>query len=162
MGRGKRALLYSPMRRWNDDERKLVVDLMQDVYGTFKARVAAGRKLAPEAVEKIAQGRVWTGSDAAKRGLVDQLGTLQDALAFARDKAGMTGKVAVDVYPPEPTLLDILGSLGGVRAPLVSQAIGLMTGLAPAHRRALVQGVEQALRFAEDPIRAVAVLPSVR
>jgi protease-4 len=135
---------------------------MQDIYGTFKKRVAAGRKLAPDAVEKIAQGRVWTGADAAKRGLVDQIGTLDDARAFAREKAGMTGKAVVDVYPPEPSLVDILGSLGGVRAPLIRQALALTPGLAPAHRQALLQGIDQALPFAEDPIRAVAMVPSLR
>lgn len=163
MARGKRALLYSPLRRWNDDERKLVIDLMQDVYGTFKSRVAAGRRIAVADVEKIAQGRVWTGADAKERGLVDELGTLETALAYARTAGGLKDDAPVDVYPAEPTLLDIIANFGGgARVSLVRQALEALPGLSEERRSALVGALDVALRFAEEPVRAIAVLPVVR
>lgn len=58
-------------------------------YSLFLKRVAAGRKMKPEAVDRIAQGRVWTGSQALKIKLVDRLGTLDDAVAEAARRAGL-------------------------------------------------------------------------
>jgi protease-4 len=163
MARGKRALLYTPLRRWNDDERKLVTDLMLDVYGTFKSRVAAGRKMAVEDVEKIAQGRVWTGADAKDRGLVDELGTLDDAMAYARKAGSLKEDAPVDVYPAEPTLLDIIAKLGGgVRASMVREALAGLPGLSEERREALARAVEVALRFGEESVRVIAVMPTVR
>jgi protease IV len=58
-------------------------------YASFIRRVAEGRKMAPEAVEAVAQGRVWLGSDAKTRGLVDQLGGFEQAVAAAARRAGL-------------------------------------------------------------------------
>jgi protease-4 len=163
MARGKRALLYTPLRKWSDDERKVVTDFMLRVYGTFKGRVAEGRKLAVADVEKIAQGRVWTGADAKDRGLVDELGTLENALAYARTAGGLKDDAPVDVYPPEPTLLDIIANFGGgSRVSLVGQALAALPGLPAERRAALAQALEAALRFGGEPVRAVALLPVVR
>ena len=58
-------------------------------YDTFLDRVSQGRHMTKEAVNEIAQGRVWTGEDALKLGLVDVLGGLEDAIAIAANKAGL-------------------------------------------------------------------------
>ncbi|BBY32955.1 signal peptide peptidase SppA [Mycolicibacter minnesotensis] len=58
-------------------------------YDDFVARVAQGRKLSVEAVDAVARGRVWTGADAAERGLVDELGGLRTAVRRAKELAGL-------------------------------------------------------------------------
>ncbi len=110
--RGERATMWSSMRQWSDGERTAIEAMMRATYDVFVDRVAAGRKLDRAAVEPIAQGRVWTGNDAKARGLVDAIGTLQDALDDAHTRGGVAPGTALEVYPPEPTLRDIIASLG--------------------------------------------------
>lgn len=112
MGVGKRALLWSPVRMWTASEREAVRKLMAGVYDTFVGRVAAGRHLDRTAVLEIAQGRVWTGRAAKKNGLVDEIGGLDAAIAEARKLAKVGVDVPLEVYPPKPTLLDLLQSFG--------------------------------------------------
>jgi protease-4 len=124
MGRGKRALLYSPTDPWNADERAAVRSYMEEIYKTFVTHVSNGRSKSFESIHEIAQGRVWTGADARQRGLVDEVGGLDAALAEARKLGEVDADVALEVYPPQPTLSDIIGSFGQVQAPL-----GLSAGL---------------------------------
>lgn len=76
-------------------------------YSLFLKRVAAGRKMKPEAVDSIAQGRVWTGSQALKIKLVDRLGTLDNAVAEAARRAGLK-EYAVTEEPGMAPWLDRL------------------------------------------------------
>jgi protease-4 len=79
---------------------------MESVYGTFVARVAEGRKLAPEAVERVAQGRIWSGARAHGLGLVDSLGGPLEALGEVARRAGLRAgeRVLVDLHPRLPRL----------------------------------------------------------
>ena len=60
------------------------------VYDTFLQRCAEGRNLSIDSVKSLAEGRVWSGQSAYELGLVDKLGTLEDAISLAVDKAGLT------------------------------------------------------------------------
>ena len=71
--------------------------LIEDTYKQFKSRVATGRKLSEEEVEKVAQGRVWTGSRAQKIGLVDEIGGIFEAISEAKSLAEISAKRRVDV-----------------------------------------------------------------
>lgn len=73
---------------------------VEDFYKVFVGRVAEGRHMSEEAVHEIARGRVWTGVDAKRIGLVDTLGGIDLALAIAAEKAGV-GTYAVKTYPEE-------------------------------------------------------------
>jgi protease IV len=168
IGRGKRALLGSPLRPWNEDERAALRGFMEATYRTFKSRVAEGRKMEPDAVEKHAQGRVFTGAEAKARGLVDELGGLDAALAAARSLGKLEPDAPIDVYPGEPTLLDLLGGITGARATasLETAFAGPLASLAPlvgaaaaGSARSLVQ---LALGFEHEPVRVVAFLPVLR
>ena len=86
--RGARADMLDPTRAFTDDERVALERELDGMYRAFVGIVAAGRKLSIEAVEKVAEGRVWTGSDAATRDLVDELGGFDVALARARKLVG--------------------------------------------------------------------------
>lgn len=78
------ALFASPNRPFSPAERAWAQRMMDEVYTRFVARVAAGRHLTPERVDELGRGRLWSGADAHERGLVDELGDLESAIAAAR------------------------------------------------------------------------------
>lgn len=82
----------SPFRPMRPDEKVLLESLVQDTYNQFVADVAKGRKLPVAKVRALADGRVFTGNQALKAGLVDKLGNFHDAIQVAADLAGIKGK----------------------------------------------------------------------
>lgn len=76
-------------RPLDDYEYATVQRSVEMVYDTFLTRVATGRGMTKEAVDAIGQGRVWSGADALEIGLVDELGGLYDAIAYAQEQAGL-------------------------------------------------------------------------
>ncbi|HIP32564.1 MAG TPA: signal peptide peptidase SppA [Crocinitomicaceae bacterium] len=77
-------------RKLNEEEMTMIQAGVDEIYDLFKSRVAEGRGMTKEQVDVIARGRVWTGRDAKRIGLVDELGGLKDAIAFAAKKASIT------------------------------------------------------------------------
>ena len=101
------ADLFSTTRPLTAAERKLVQNAVDTIYATFKGRVADGRKKDVAYVDSIAQGRVWSGSIGTGLGLVDRIGTLQDAVDCAARKAG-TNDYRLTEYPEPKSFLDRL------------------------------------------------------
>jgi len=89
MTRGKRAAALLTSKGLDEGDKEMLRKTMRSLYDDFVAKVAAGRGKTPEDIYPIAQGRVWTGRAAKENGLVDELGGLRDAIAFARTKAGL-------------------------------------------------------------------------
>lgn len=87
--RGAKADLFSLARPWTADERTALERHMTAAYQLFLARVSEGRGRPVQEIEPLAQGRVWSGSQALEKKLVDQLGSLRDAVALARQRAGI-------------------------------------------------------------------------
>ncbi len=98
--RGKHAGLSSMNRPWNDEERAFIRKYMVQVYEQFKGRVMESRgDRIKGKLDDMAGGRVFTGKQALKLGLIDKLGTLEDALAYAAQKADLGEKYEVYVLP---------------------------------------------------------------
>jgi len=87
-------------RKLTPEEFLIVQNEVDDIYMQFKQRVADGRKLTLTQVERLARGRVWTGEDALKYGLVDELGGFEAALAYAIKEAKVSDPVIM-YYPKE-------------------------------------------------------------
>jgi protease-4 len=106
---GRYADLFSPLRPYSPDERKKLGELMQATYDGFVEKAASGRKMTPERIDAIAQGRVWTGKQAKEIGLVDELGGLDRALAIAKERAKIPADSGVElvVYPPKKSLFEV-------------------------------------------------------
>ncbi len=85
--RGRHAALFSSYAPWTAEERAKVRELNQAFYDTFVSKAAEGRKKTEAEIEKVAQGRVWSGREAEAAGLVDRLGGLDVALELARTRA---------------------------------------------------------------------------
>ena len=96
---GPRGGMFSPGRPFDEAELGWLREELDAVYAQFVARVAEGRGMAVDAVDRYARGRVWTGRQALERGLVDSLGGWPEALALARDKAGLGTSRPIDVLP---------------------------------------------------------------
>ncbi len=112
----KHSDMVSLMRPFNEEETRLMQDYVDDIYTNFVNIVAEGRDMSYEAVDEIAQGRVWTGADALKIGLVDEIGTLEDAITYAASMAGDPDVASWNVvgYPKPLTVMQqIMAQLGG-------------------------------------------------
>ncbi|TNE30788.1 MAG: signal peptide peptidase SppA [Alphaproteobacteria bacterium] len=110
---GKNADMWSSQSQFSPTARKRFNALLDHIYNTFVSLVAEGRGMTTEEVEKVAQGRVWTGKQALDAKLVDSLGGLEDALQKAKEMAGFKPEEAVPVvqYPPRRSTLELLFEL---------------------------------------------------
>ena len=108
MKRGQNADLFSSYVPFSPDQEKLVVSMMQEFYKDFVTKAAQGRHKSYDEIDRIGQGRIWSGEEALKLGLVDQLGGLSEAIALAKSKARIGGseKVRLEVYPRALTLME--------------------------------------------------------
>ncbi|MDD2806663.1 MAG: signal peptide peptidase SppA [Elusimicrobiales bacterium] len=117
---GKHKDIGSMTRELTVDERKLLQGMIDDSYEQFVAAVAQGRKMTPEQVKVLADGRIYTGRQAKENGLVDEMGDLQDAIDAAGTAAGLgkNPQVLSDGDPLENffSLLDTKLSLFGSQA----------------------------------------------
>jgi len=102
---------YSVFTPLEDETRAIIQESVEGVYDTFITRVAEGRNMTKEQVDAIGQGRVWAGTDAVKNGLADELGGLDEAIAYAA-KLGETNSYSIVNYPEyERNFEDILNNL---------------------------------------------------
>jgi protease IV len=125
VSKGKNAGWLSMQEPFTPGEREAFLGTMKEVYRLFTSKVAAGRKLDPAVVEKLAEGRVFTGRQAKENGLVDRLGTLDDAIDEAKKLAGIAAGDEVDrLLLPEPRGLfdDLLGAATAGGDPVVRMA----------------------------------------
>jgi protease IV len=108
LARGKNAGLDSMFRPFSETEKKAVTATMQDVYDQFLDKTLEGRKANGVSMDKprlltLAGGRIWTGRQAKEAGLVDALGTLEDAIAEAKSLAKIpSGEDVEYLMLPEP------------------------------------------------------------
>ncbi len=99
-----------PDRKLTNEERNKIEEMFREMYSEFTTKVSIGRNKSKDDIEKVAQGRVWSGMDAVKIGLVDVLGGLSDAIEIARIKANLNKNEYQIVEFPKSQLID-LGSL---------------------------------------------------
>ncbi|MGA9406950.1 MAG: signal peptide peptidase SppA [Bacteroidota bacterium] len=116
----------SPYREMTEEEKKYFQETIDDVYQQFLSVVETERKLSPEVAKKLADGRIFTGRKAYEVGLVDTLGTYEDAIALAAHLAKISGTPKIIKERKKERLSDILfGSLKeeivGLKQELLSQ-----------------------------------------
>ena len=103
-----------------EGERGIIQQSIDNIYTQFKERVATGRNMTMEQVEEVAQGRVWTGKQAVEKGLVDELGSLDDAIAHAAQLAGMDDYRESSYPRKKDPMQQFLDKLSGKEEDLVS------------------------------------------
>ena len=107
------------MRPLDQDELDYMQASVENIYDRFVSTVSEGRGLEPDFVDSIAQGRVWAGSDALQIGLVDEIGTLEDALKWAAAAAGDADLSAWNVteYPKPQSEMERMMEMFGQKTP---------------------------------------------
>ena len=113
----KHADMYGMMRPLDQAELDYMQASVENIYEKFTGLVAEGRDMTVPAVDEIAQGRVWTGAEALEIGLVDEIGTIEDAIiyaAFCIDGVQSLSDVQIAAYPKPLTTMELLlESFGG-------------------------------------------------
>ncbi len=97
---GKFSDFPNPNKPWTDQEKAIMQGRVDDIYSGFIGKVSEGRGLHIEQVHEIAQGRVWSGQDALEIGLVDEIGSLEDAINYAAEQAEISDP-KISFYPEE-------------------------------------------------------------
>jgi protease-4 len=111
--RGENADLFSQLQTFTPEQEKIIVDHMENFYKDFVTKAAQGRKMTYEQINKIAQGRIWSGEDALRIGLVDKLGGLDEAIELAKEKAKIPSseKVKIKYFPKPKTLFEFFSEM---------------------------------------------------
>ncbi|KAJ6970098.1 serine protease SPPA [Populus alba x Populus x berolinensis] len=154
ISRGKYAeLLAADQRPLRPDEAELFAKSAQNAYEQFRDKAAFSRSMPVDKMEEVAQGRVWTGQDAASRGLVDAIGGFSRAVAIAKQKANIPQDrqvMLVELSRPSPTLPEILSGIGssvvGAERTLkeLLQDLAFSEGVQARMDGILFQGLEEA------------------
>jgi protease-4 len=158
ISRGANSGILSSDKPFSDSERKAMTTLMKEVYDQFLDKALAGRKKAGKSMTReelvqLAGGRIWTGRQAKENGLIDELGTLGDAIEAARKLAHLptTGKEPeLLLLPKSKSFLDsLLEEMGDTRAP--SGRIRALLGGAPELQRKL-RGLDSLFQLRGEPV----------
>jgi protease-4 len=132
VGTTRLADAFNPSRPMNALMAEALNQIMVQGYSTFLSRVAEGRRMTAEAVERIAEGRVWAGQTACDLGLVDKLGSLGEAIASAAKKTGLE-KYSIDYLQQPLTRRErLLKQLNELFTGLIRNVIGTVSLLPSA------------------------------
>jgi len=108
---GKYKDVGSSFRKMNEADKQYIQQLIDNVYEQFKSAVADARDLDTKQIDKVADGKIYTGEQALNLKLIDELGTINDAIRMAGDLGGIEGKPEVIYFPKKKSrLMDLLNS----------------------------------------------------
>lgn len=142
---GKFKDVGAEYREMGPEEKALLQNMVDNVLTQFKQAVADGRKLTMDQVTEVADGRIFSGSQAKSAKLVDELGTLQDAIDDVAKMAKIEGKPEV-IYPekPRPRWMDLIldDSSHEDRSESSNSLVGALTGILTGHVEKAVTGLE--------------------
>ncbi|MYM66503.1 signal peptide peptidase SppA [Pseudoduganella sp. FT55W] len=131
----------NPLRPLDPRLGQLIQGSINHIYAEFTTKAAAARKTTPEKIDEVAQGRVWTGTQAKDRGLVDRLGSYGDALKSAASRAKLPADYRVVYVEREISKFDrIIEMVGGGTAQAVAQAVASQLKLGAAVTTGLPPG----------------------
>jgi protease-4 len=157
---GKDAAIFSPVEDFSPEALGRFEAFLDQIYAGFKQRVAEGRKLDADAVERVARGRVWSGEDAKARGLVDELGGYATALGLAKAAAGIAADQDISLKefpPPADTAGELIARLLGREADPEDRAPTALAGL--ARSAALLQPILQRVELLLAPSGTLVMPP---
>ena len=107
-GAAESAAYLSALTPWDDATRRKVLQQMRAIYDLFIQRCAKGRNLTEEQIRKSAEGRIFSGTQAKERGLVDELGGLERAIALGRELSKLDADAPVVIEGAAESLLELL------------------------------------------------------
>ena len=152
---GKFADVMTISKPKTDEELAVFQRMVDWMYGQFIAKVSEGRKMDAVLVEEIAQGRVWTGKEAIKIGLVDQIGGLSDAIHYAAKEVNLKN-YRLEEYPGKKDLADAITHLINKSLPDQSESKGVLSVLQNVIKEQLHE-----LKTYNDPQEMYARMPLI-
>jgi protease-4 len=123
---GKLKDMGQPTGPLSDEARQVMTTMVNQVFAQFVDAVAQGRKMDRAKVVALADGRVYTGEQAKKNGLIDEIGGLHEALAEAWKRAGLKGKPTTKEYGAPGWLKRLLGASANTRQRTITVTGGLL------------------------------------
>lgn len=127
VGSNRHSDMWQLMRPLDGTETEYLQRQVEDIYDKFVSTVAEGRELKPDYVDSIAQGRVWSGSDALGLRLVDEIGTLEDAVNYAIISAGAETvdlkDWTIEACPKKPSAMEMLMEAIGMGGDPMGKAV---------------------------------------
>jgi len=159
--KGKNAGLFSMSEPWSDRQRSMVTNWMKQTYVQFTQRVMKMRGGKIKDIDKVARGRIFLAKQAKSLGMVDELGGIEDALAYAAHKGGLEdGAYDVRVLPAPKTLGDILMGGGPEAAtairPKIEISDPMLKALAPLLKKGLGRELQMLELLQDRPVVLVA------
>jgi protease-4 len=145
IARGENSGMFSSTAKFSKGEREVIEKMMKDVYEQFTSKAAKGRGMDKEKLEKLAGGQVYTGRVAKRIGLVDEIGTLRDAIQSAKRLAGLDPdeKVEIKLLPEPQNPFEVLfGADMDAEKEASTQLLAGLGTLLPELRGALRHAVE--------------------
>lgn len=124
-GAASRAAYLSLLSSWDDPTKARVLETMSAIYDLFLARVAEGRKTTPDKIAPNAEGRIFSGKDGKRLGLVDEIGGLREAITRARELAKLPADARVGTIGGRPAFLEKLEGGGAEERAALAQSNGL-------------------------------------
>ncbi|MDA1231800.1 MAG: signal peptide peptidase SppA, partial [Planctomycetota bacterium] len=150
--RGKNSGVMSTTTAFSDSERETMQQMLNDVYEQFTRKAAVGRKMDYAKLESLARGRVYTGRQAKDIGLVDQLGTLADAIAHTRTLVGDgEEKLELEDLPKAQSPLEMLM---GQTTP-ASRPLAALAALLPEAARPAMRYFSALRQISEEPVMMI-------
>ena len=157
LSRGQNAGILSSTHTFSTSEKKAMEALMQEVYDQFldkvtENRAAAGKGFNRKQLIDLAEGRIWTGTQALERGLIDALGSLDDAVTEAKTMGGLAKETEVDylILPKPRSVLDTLMEGGSPFSSLTSKELAVLANLPEVGDHA--RTVEAMLQLRAEPV----------
>ncbi len=157
LSRGKNAGILSSTNPFSPSEKTAMEELMKEVYDQFldkvqENRAANGKKFTRKQLIDLAEGRIWTGSQALERGLVDALGSLDDAIADAKVLGGLTKETDVDylILPKPRSFLDSLSEGGSPFSSLSAKQLSVLTNVPEVGEHARM--IDALLQLRSEPV----------
>ena len=130
--KGKNADYYSLFSSYTPEQKEKLKILVEEEYSSFVEKVAQGRRMTPETVDSLGQGRIWTGNQAKQNGLIDLIGDLEKAVKIAKKMAQipLDREVDIQVFPNYPfkisgLLGSIVGQSGGINIKKIEEIMFL-------------------------------------
>ncbi len=139
---GSGATMFSPTHPFSEEEWQRLNAWLDAIYRDFTEKAASGRRMTVEQVHEVARGRVWTGADAARNGLVDELGGMADAAGIARRRAGLPAGAPLRAFPRQSPLDQLRPPESSESRPAAAALdLGLAGAWGPAWRLAAEAGL---------------------
>ncbi|MEL6346481.1 MAG: signal peptide peptidase SppA [Myxococcota bacterium] len=154
--RGDNAALLSSNHGFNEDGERIYKSFLEGFYTTFITKVGEGREMSVEDVHEVAQGRVWTGEQALERNLVDELGSVNDAIEYAAAQAAVEDYGILRI-PQQKTFMETL--LEELAEPSDDQARALVAELPAPMRDAFRMSAQLEWALGSEGPGAAAMLP---